>query len=724
MNRTHEIVTNSQRLAELVEDYSKSRYLAVDTETNGLKIDRLCIGISFAKDEFNGFYVPFYIWNTETNQLESPWKWTSHSSMVDSLYKLLNPRLTPHLIMHNAVFDVRTIKNYLGINTLPAVFCDTMCLSHTVYNEEGPLGLKPLAAVLVDPRAADAQEDVKASVKANGGSVTKSNFEMYKCDYVILGKYGALDAMYTFGLFTKLYPKLLDNVTLLALWRSEVMPLLEVSYELNNNGMKIDVPYFTELKVEVQKNISALETDIYAELDPHIKQYEKEKIEKEVKLTHRSVAGKLLIDLYGNFENAFIGEKWNTLKNWYLEKHELKNLFNLDSPKDKAHLLYNILDLPVTKTTKTGKPATDAKTLEELCTQYEAESPVIKNFLARSKEMKVLNTYIIPLLENQKDGYIYTGFKQCGTISGRFSSSDPINLQTLPRDDKRIKRGFIPDIGNVLIGADYSSLEPRCFSVVSNSFELQEIFRQDLDFYSKIAIDVLKVKGVSAKESDENFLKKVNPAKRQITKTIALAIPYGSGPHRIGQLLNIHPDDAKQLIDQYLDTYPDLKKWMETSEELAIKQGYVESILGRRRNTQLLNKIYKRTGEINFTKQFCNRLISRYGIVEGYEDGTDLYLACRNLLNNAKNFQIQSLASSIVNQAMIRWQQEKKRLNLKTKLILTVHDELIVTGPKEEAELAAKVLQEVMENNLATDQIDIPILAAPNITDINLSETK
>lgn len=724
MARNHEIVTSSSRLTELVDDYLKAKYIAVDTETDGLKIDRKCIGISFAKSEFEGFYVPLYTWNTELNDLERPWNNNVWDRVRYDLNRLLTNKLQKSLIMHNAVFDVRTIKNYLGIDTLPYVFCDTMLLAHTVYNEEGPLGLKPLASVLVDPAANDAQEDVKESVKANGGSVTKSNFEMYKCDHQILGKYGALDAMYTFGIFNKLYPKLLDNATLLALWRSEVMPLLEVSYELNNNGMKIDVPYFEELKVEVQKNISELETKIFTELDPHIKQYEKEKIHAEVKLTPRSVAGKLLIDLYGNYENAFLGEKWNTLKKWYLEKNEIQNLFNLDSPKDKAHLLYNILGLPISKTTKGGKPATDAKTLEELCTQYEAESPVIKNFLARSKEMKVLNTYIIPLLENQNEGYIYTGFKQCGTISGRFSSSDPINLQTLPRDDKRIKKGFIPDTGNVLIGADYSSLEPRAFSVVSGSWELQEIFRQELDFYSKIAIDVLGLKGVSAKESDANFLKKINPKARQNTKGFALAVPYGAGAHRIAGLLGIRPEEGQNLIDSYLDTYPDLKQWMYDSEMKAIKQGYVETITGRRRHTPLLNKIYKRTGMTDFSKKNCNQLVDRYGMVEGYEDGTELYLACRNLLNNSKNSQIQGLAGSIINQAMILWLKRSREMNLKTKLILMVHDELILHGPKEEAEIAAKLLQEVMENNLATGLISIPILAEPNIAYINLTETK
>lgn len=725
MNRKHEIVTSSSRLTELVDDYLNARYIAVDTETNGLKIDRTCIGISFAKSETESFYVPFFMWNNKTMQLESPWRMGRFSSVIDNIYRLLTTKTNgKSLILHNAVFDIRTIYNLMGINILENVFCDTMLLAHTVHNEEGPLGLKPLAALLIDPNAANPQEDVKASVKANGGSITKANYEMYKCDYEILGKYACYDVMYTFGLFNKLYPKLLDNNTLLALWHQEVMPLLEISYELNNNGMKIDVPYFQKLQLEVECEIATLEKLIYDELDPHIKTYEKQIIEKEVKITHRSEAGKYLIELYGNFENAFLGEKWQSLKNWYKTKYDVKNLFNLDSPKDKAHLLYEILGLPIGKTTKTGKPATDAKTLEELCDLYKDQSPVIKQFLKRSKEMKMLNTYIKPLLENQKDGYIYTGFKQCGTISGRFSSSDPINLQTLPRDDKRIKMGFIPDTNNVLIGADYSSLEPRCFSVVSGSFELQEIFRQELDFYSKIAIDVLKLQGVSAKESDSNFLKKVNPNARQTTKGFALAVPYGAGAHRIAGLLGIQPDSAKELIDNYLDTYPDLKQWMVDSEMKAIKQGYVETITGRRRHTPLLNRIYKRTGETNFTKQFCNKLVDRYGIVEGYEDGTDLYLACRNLLNNSKNFQIQALSGSIINQATIKLLKKKKEMGLSFKLCLAVHDELILRCPKSEAEQTAKLLQNCMEQNICTEMIDIPILAEPVITEINLSETK
>jgi DNA polymerase I-like protein with 3'-5' exonuclease and polymerase domains len=722
MTRNTEIVTNSERLFDLTQEYIQAEYVAVDTETDGLKIDRQCVGISFAKSETESFYVPILVWNKELQKLESPWSWEVQGKNNFWLSTLLQAK--KNLILHNAVFDIKTIDNLLGINILPQVFCDTMLLAHTVHNEEGPLGLKPLAALLIDPNANAPQDDVKESVKANGGKITKTQFEMYKCDYQILGKYACYDVMYTMGLFNKLFPKLKQNKALENLWNTEVMPLLEVSYELNTNGMKIDVPYFENLKIEVENTIAGLETSIFTTLEPHIKQYELMKLQDEVVLTPRSEAGKLLISVYGDLDNAFAGEKLETLKNWYKTKKELKSLFNLDSPKDKAYLLYEILQLPIGKATKTGRPATDAKTLEELCAQYEEESPVIKQFLARSKEIKLLSTYINPLLENQNNGYIYTGFKQCGTISGRFSSSDPINLQTLPRDDKRIKKGFIPDIGNVLIGADYSSLEPRAFSVVSGSWELQEIFRQDLDFYSKIAIDVLGLKGVSAKESDSIFLKKINPKARQDTKAFALAVPYGAGPGRISQLLGKEYQEAQEIIDQYLNTYPDLKQWMEDSEEKAIKQGYVETLTGRRRHTPLLNKIYKRTGETQFTKKYCNYLISRYGNVEGYDDGTELYLACRNLLNNAKNQQIQGLAGSIINHAKIKLLQKKKELKLGFKLILVVHDEVILECPENEKEQTAALLKECMEHNQATDMIDIPIIAEPNIAVNNLSETK
>lgn len=720
MERKTLIITQPEQLDEVFERYYQADFIAVDTETNGLHRFCECVGVSFSISSMEGIYIPIKIF--ENGELFCPWDDAALQEVKDFVITLLSR--SKRLILHNSCFDAKVFNNWLGYGIMPNVFCDTVLLAHTVHNEEGPLGLKELAAELIDPEAKNPRDAVKLSVKANGGKVSQNNFEMYKCNYEILGSYAAYDTIYTYALFERLYPEI-KKQGLEDLWENEVMALLPLVERLNNQGVPVDVAYFEKLKREVTQKIEQIESDIYAAIADQVADYEYARILEEVKITPRSALGKLLYVKYcpnaGDILDVDREDVQQDILSWYKEKNRISRIFNLDSNDDKAHLIFNVLGLPCEKKTASGKQSTDAATLEKLCEEYKDEAPILQKLLDRAGERKILSTYVESVLEAQIDGKIYTGFKQHGTTSGRFSSGNPINLQNLPRDDKRIKKGFVSAKGWSIVASDSSSLEPHIFSVVSGEEKIKKIFRDDLDFYSQIAIDMFNMSGVSARESDANFLKKVDPEKRQLIKAMALAVPYGVMKARLAKLLGCDKEQAQDYIDLYLATYPALAKWMTDSEFKAITKGYVVSLAGRKRRFNLVHEVYKRFRITNFDYKKLRKVYSADSF--GFETYDDFYYACKNQLNLAKNHQIQSLGASYINAAMIEFNRALKANKLSGYMLAQVHDEIIATCPDNEIEITAKLLQKCMENNRISKFIDVPMKAEPAIGK-NWSEAK
>lgn len=713
----YRIIKSTQALQELY-GIKHNGVAAVDTETNGLSRFAKIVGLSFTFDGELGYYIPIQLWNGE--KLYTPWK---DLTLVEGFTKYL---LNLKLIMHNAPFDCKIFHNWLGRNPIDNVICDTALLAHTVYNEEGPIGLKPLATLLIDPAASAPQLDVKASVAANGGTTTKDNYEMYKCDYDILGRYAAYDALYTFKLYEKLYPEI-EKQGLQNLWNLEVMPLLKVSYELNTNGIGTDQPYFKNLKQEIEHNIESIETELYDLLRDKVKDYELQSAKDDCKMTPGSGLGKKLISLglaekvdkelhlFGNVDPHIIA--------YYKEKKGVKEIINFDSGDDKAFIFYDVLGLDCPKETKSGKRATDKATLDLLCEQNEDSSPILKKFSERSKEKKMLSTYIEPLIEHSIDGVMYTGFNQTGTTSGRYSSSKPFNIQTLPRTDLRVKGGLIAGKGYRFVSADYSSLEPRCFVAACADPKLLQIYAQDLDMYSQIAIDVFGLKGISAKESDDNYLKKKDPEKRQASKIFSLATVYGAQASRISKALGVTFEEAEDMINAYMKAYPKLKQWISSTKRELIEKGYTQNIVGRKRRSSLVYDLSKKYYVKDFSKEGIKKVFGRLkDKYPEYTTANDLYYACKHNLDNAVNFKIQSLAASICNQAMIDFCKQLDELGLKSKLTIQVHDSVTVRCPDEEVEQVSELLKKCMEDNRVTRMISVKMVAAPVVCDTLLED--
>ncbi len=330
--------------------------------------------------------------------------------------------------------------------------------------------------------------------------------------------------------------------------------------------------------------------------------------------------------------------------------------YNVNSPKQTGEVLFDHMKITdKAKKTKTGQYSTSEGELEKLRNKH----PIIEKILEYRGVKKLLSTYIdaFPLLINPRSNKIHTSFNQTVAATGRLSSTNP-NLQNIPIRDERgraMRKVFIPDEGCTFLSADYSQIELRIMAHLSNDKQMTEAFNNDLDIHSATAAKIYKVP-----------LEEATGEMRDKAKTANFGIIYGISVFGLSERLGIPRGEAKELIDGYFETYPDVAKYMETSKEKARENGYVETLLGR--------------------KRFLPDINSRNGIVRGYAE------------RNAINAPIQGSAADIIKVAMIRIFRRFEEEQLQSKMILQVHDELNFNVPMDELEVARKIVIEEMEN--------------------------
>jgi len=327
--------------------------------------------------------------------------------------------------------------------------------------------------------------------------------------------------------------------------------------------------------------------------------------------------------------------------------------FNINSPKQLAFLLFEKLGLPPAKKTKTGY-STDVEVLERLKDLHEIPSLVLEyRTLA-----KIRSTYVdvLPGRIDPRDGRIHTTLHQTQAATGRLSSSDP-NLQNIPiRTElgRRIRSGFVAEKGNLLVGADYSQVELRLLAHLSGDAELIRRFRQGDDIHTATASAVFGVDPSA-----------VTAELRRRAKVINFGILYGMSPFGLSRELGIGGKEAKAYIDQYFDRYPGVKEYIEGLKETARKDGFVLTIMGRRR--------------------FLKDIDSRNKVLREAAE------------RMAINTPIQGSAADLIKLAMIRVDREFLEAGMEARLILQVHDELIVEAPEREAGRSERILTEAME---------------------------
>jgi DNA polymerase-1 len=392
----------------------------------------------------------------------------------------------------------------------------------------------------------------------------------------------------------------------------------------------------------------------------------------------------------------------------WLERQGSPYVFNFGSTKNLCWLLFEKYGLSPLAYTDKGSPKVDKATLPEY------DVPFKTKLLEKKKLEKLLSTYVEGILSRQREGKIYPEFLQYGTTSGRYSCKNP-NFQNLPRDDKSIKQGIVAPPGYVFVNADFSALEIRCFAHVTGDKKMQMIFEKNLDFYSQIAIDVFGITQYSADETAPNFLKKQAPELRNRAKLFALAVAYGASAYRLHHSLNCSVQEAQALIDDYLEAYPGLKNYINSRHNELLRTGKVATQFGRVRHLPEAKEMWN-----TFGKKILNRRV----MIDVHGDwGLDQYRKMRNMMNLCTNHPIQGLAAHIANASMITVAELLKNNNLNAQPVLQVHDECTLISSLEHAELAAKLLQQAMEQNWVAAKLLVPMLAEP-IVATNLAEAK
>jgi len=274
--------------------------------------------------------------------------------------------------------------------------------------------------------------------------------------------------------------------------------------------------------------------------------------------------------------------------------------------------------------------------------------------------------------------------------------------------NNRIRAFFISEKGRVFIDSDYESLEPHVFAHVSGDDGLKSIFKNGHDFYSTIAIDTEKLIEYSADKKADNYLGKLNKQKRQSAKTYSLGIPYGQTGYALGKTLDIPTDEAEDLRDDYLNAYPNLKKWMKESRAQAQTLGYIKSEAGRVRHLPKVKELHAIYGEKLLDFKFRNKIKKRFD--EKYV--FSMYMDYKNGLNNSCNFQIQSLSSSIVNKSMILINRYFKDNNINAWVCGTIHDQIICNIPDSVKVEVSKDIEGIMQTAI---KLSVDLKAPPSL---------
>jgi DNA polymerase-1 len=421
--------------------------------------------------------------------------------------------------------------------------------------------------------------------------------------------YAAADADMTLRLRATLEPQLAGQ-KYEWLFKNVEVPLLPIVVQMQRDGITLDVPQMEAMAKELGEKLARLETSIY----------------------------------------QTVGHQ-----------------FSLGSPKQLGDVLFEELRLPKTKKTATGAYSTDAAGLDwvrQMLAEGKTDGAdprglqVIDDLLKWREFSKLKSTYVdsLPMLVNPKTGRVHTSYNLAGAVTGRISSNDP-NLQNIPirtETGRRIRRAFVPgEPGWMLSGADYSQIELRVLAHLSQDPALLEAFRQGQDIHATTASQVFNVP-----------LKEVTSDQRRIAKVLNFGVIYGLSAYGISQQTELSPDQGAEFISSYFARYPGVKAYIDNTKRLAREQGYVETLMGRRRNMP--------------------------------EASSSNFAARQAADREAINFPVQGTAAEIMKLAMLRVAERLKRDRLRVRMLLQVHDELIFEAHSEELPALKAMLTDVM----------------------------
>jgi DNA polymerase I-like protein with 3'-5' exonuclease and polymerase domains len=763
LEKKYYTVQDEATLKLLHQHISESDVIAVDTETSGLnpRKDKI-VGWSVSGDEGIGFYLPTLVWDFSQNKLVLQTIMGESTEVISKNFmKMLKGK---KLVFHNASFDCQFIKNYYGVDLIEDIWVDTGLLVHTVYEEGAfgygnPFGLKSIAIMNqealgldVEKAANEEQIELKESIKKNGGETTKVNFEIYKADMAILAKYAAADTDLTLRICNLYLNKLRDEGMEKFFFEEEVMPVYrEVTIPMESYGVDLDMDLLNKINNEIIQDLAdnkkiVLKSILNTEeakswvMDTAFENYPPSHkgnwaqnlcmrysldIPKSDKTGKYSLTAKNVEALEDSPQKEFLLtgnvdvldelEVARISMSMWKESNDGEYI-NIQSKKHLGEICFKYMGIKPKSKTRKGTAQFDMDMLEDLSKTYDWA----ENLRLYNKLLKIKSTYVDRFLDRNEDGRYYFYFKQNGTVSGRYGS----DAQQLPKPLEEgedapiivkyvnIVRAFLTaGKGRKVIDADYESLEPHCFASVSGDKKLQEIFDNNYDFYSYVAIQTEQLEGVSADKKADNYLKKLDPVKRNKAKAYSLGVAYGMEAYALKMTLDVDQKTAEGLIKGYLGGFPELAEWRENSRKQVKENGYIKNYVGRIRHLPKVKKIYDKFGERMMDWRFRKDLEPRFG----RDQVLKVYRDYRNGLNNCLNFQLQSLAAAVVNRAAVKINRKAKELGIDACVQAQVHDQLLINVREDQAEEFAPIVQEIMETT--TKLPGVTLKAPPEIAD-------
>ncbi len=429
---------------------------------------------------------------------------------------------------------------------------------------------------------------------------------------------------------------------------------------------------FDQVPIEEATNYAAEDADItlrlYEELNPKLESVASlKKLNDEIEIPLIEVLSEM--EQNGAILNSKIlssqsKDLENRIKKLEKKAYEIAGEeFNLGSTKQLREIFFDKLNYRIIKKTPGGQPSTDEKVLVELAEEYELPGVLLEH--RTLSKLKSTYTDKLPGQISETTGKVHTSFHQAVTTTGRLSSSDP-NLQNIPirtEDGRRIRQAFEPSKGHRFISADYSQIELRIMAHISKDVGLLQAFQEGEDVHSKTASEVFDV-----------AIEEVTADLRRNAKAINFGLIYGISAFGLGKQLGISRNLAAEYMAMYFEKYPGVKKYMESTKDFASQNGYVETLFGRR--------LYLR--DINASNAIRRQASERAAI----------------------NAPVQGTAADIMKIAMIKTHQAIKAENVKAKLILQVHDELILDTPEKEIDSVINLLTDSM---MGAASLDVPL---------------
>lgn len=727
--RKSKIINTEADLRELSEMMMKIPEFAFDTETNTLEVrgdseDFKLVDITISWGEYHNYDIPIGHIREEDIDNQLP------LSMVVRYMKPVFERKNVRIIGHNLKFDMHSLKR-VGIEIKTKDLFDTM-LASWLCDENTPNGLKENSAEKMFIRQEhfkEATETVPNEIKKKFGYKSNSKIPF---DLVLIedgAPYAISDAFYTymlyFGFVAELEDEQMDKI-----YYSMYIPFLRVLYEMEENGVSIDIEKINQMKEDMESDIEDLTYQIYelagVEFNIGSSQQKAEILfgyrKPDIPVEYGKVPKVIepLIDEFkaGDIDKDEMQEQLNK-KGFYFDK---KGKVFKESNKN-LDVLAKSFDFPVQTVTKGGSPSTDSDTIWRISRKTFKNKRKMQGvemcnlMLDYAKLQKLKTAFVDGILDKIcEDGKVHPSFNQIGTDSGRLSCSTP-NLQQLPKasdeDKYKIRELFIGSINekgerNKIIALDYHNLEMVCLTYFSKDKNLSKMFANGEDSHGSTAVNMFNL------DCDSNEVKKKYPHLRQAAKTINFMLMYGGGASTLYENLksdHYSPLDlgekkyleeyncskgeevAQVFIDKYFKSYSGVARFISGQKKYAHKHGYVYTVLGRKRRLPDINS------KDRAKSSYCERL--------------------------SVNASIQGTAGDITVNAQIKIAQDEDLKRLGCKMLIQVHDEIVFECPEENVEEAIDIIVDYMEHpfGLAKNR-QIPFLEADYDVGDNYQQAK